>query len=228
MSGMEQPDDISEFLKKMGMRDDHPEANQWDKIIQPNSSYLIIGDVGTGKSALAFYLLETYSQKYELAPVVVGLPENKQRLLPENFVIADNPDKLTQIENAICFVDEADIPHVVAPRIRWQGMLKNPLCSFWSDGLSEVWAGAEIEPQEAKTKQIGMFPGEIVLAEIHGVRKGWKVGEDDGIIKDERGEYFVVTEAMERRRIEVKRSKFEHSLYITYLDPITQIYWVEG
>jgi len=60
------------------------------------------------------------------------------------------------------------------------------------------------------------------------VRKGWKVGKDDGIVKDERGEYFVVTETMERRRIEVKRSKFEHSLYITYLDPITQIYWVEG
>jgi len=35
--------------------------------------------------------------------------------------------------------------YVVAPRIRWQGMLENPLCSFWGQELSEVWAGTEIE-----------------------------------------------------------------------------------
>ena len=51
--------------------------------------------------------------------------------------------------------------YVVALRIRWQGMLSNPLCSFWSQGLSEIWAGAEIETsQKAKTKQIGKFPSE--------------------------------------------------------------------
>ena len=54
-------DEIDEFLKKRGMKDDQqPETNQWDRVIQPSSSYLIVGDVGTGESALAFYLLETY------------------------------------------------------------------------------------------------------------------------------------------------------------------------
>jgi len=58
-------DDIGEFLKKMGMKDDQQlVSNQWDRVIQPNSSYLIVGDVGTGKSALAYYLLETFSQKF--------------------------------------------------------------------------------------------------------------------------------------------------------------------
>lgn len=37
--------------------------------------------------------------------------------------------------------------YVVVPRIRWQGMLENPLCSFWGEELSEVWAGTEIEPR---------------------------------------------------------------------------------
>lgn len=45
--------------------------------------------------------------------------------------------------------------YVVAPRIRWQGMLSNPLCSFWGDELSKVWAGTEIE--KPKTKQKGIW-----------------------------------------------------------------------
>ena len=49
--------DVSEFLKRMGMKDNQP--TQWDRVIQPNSSYLIVGDVCTGKSALAYWLLET-------------------------------------------------------------------------------------------------------------------------------------------------------------------------
>ncbi|GAH27230.1 unnamed protein product, partial [marine sediment metagenome] len=103
-------DDISEFLKKMGMNDQQPVApvaNQWDRVIQPNSSYLIVGDVGTGKSALAYYLLETYSQKYNLLPAVVGLPRDKQELLPENFIILDDPSECTKHENTITFIDEA-------------------------------------------------------------------------------------------------------------------------
>ena len=81
---MEEKDEIDEFLKKMGMKDDQqPETNQWDRVIQPSSSYLIVGDVGTGKSALAFCLLETFSQKYDLTPAVVGFPREKRGLLPE-------------------------------------------------------------------------------------------------------------------------------------------------
>jgi len=230
-------DGVSEFLRRMGMKD-NPEptrdlpADQWDRVIQPNSSYLIVGDVGTGKSALAFWLLETFSQKYDLLPAVVGLPRDKQALLPSNFIILDDPGECTRHENTITFIDEADLQlpiedtkareyvvnflslprhrkqifllafhfprlvmgrylpffsafllkrppyllefaskskgdalgqmmkkaeerfselpreadvvrhtYVVAPRIRWQGMLGNPLCSFWQQDLSEVWAG---------------------------------------------------------------------------------------
>ena len=245
---MEERDDVSEFLKRIGMSDqpggqsDH--QSQWDKVIQPNSSYLIVGDVGTGKSALAYYLLETFSQKYNLLPAVVGLPRNKQELLPANFVVLEDPSECTQRENIIAFIDEADIQlpiedtrareyvtnflslprhrhqifllafhfprlvmgrylpffsaflikrppyllefaskrkgdalqqmmeraeerfaefpgqqdivkhtYVVAPRIRWQGMLPNPLASFWNQGLSEVWASAAVDNIEKKPKQ---------------------------------------------------------------------------
>ena len=101
--------DVSKFLKKMGMRDDQQTtSNQWDSVIQPNSSYLIVGDVGTGKSALAYYLLETFSQKYNLLPAVVGLPREKQGMLPSNFVVKDSPNDCTQLESAIVFIDEAE------------------------------------------------------------------------------------------------------------------------
>ncbi|MBA7574005.1 hypothetical protein ES708_15807 [subsurface metagenome] len=245
---MEERDDVNEFLKRIGMSDpsgqQSDQQSQWDKVIQPNSSYLIVGDVGTGKSALAYYLLETFSQKYNLLPAVVGLPRNKQELLPPDFVVLEDPSECTQRENIIAFIDEADIQlpiedtkareyvtnflslprhrhqifllafhfprlvmgrylpffsaffikrppyllefaskrkgdalqqmmeraeerfaefpgqqdvvkhtYVVAPRIRWQGMLPNPLASFWSQGLSEIWASAAVDKIERKPKQ---------------------------------------------------------------------------
>ena len=212
------------------MKDD----KQWDRVIKPRSSYLIMGDIGTGKSALAYWLLETFSQKYGLLPVVVGFPRDKQTLLPSNFIILEHPSECARMENAIVFIDEADLQlpiedikardyvvnflslprhrhqifllafhfprlvmgrylpffsafllkrppylielaskskgdilgkmmeraeesfvklpeanvvkhtYVVAPRIRWQGLLQNPLCSFWGEDLSEVWAGTQI------------------------------------------------------------------------------------
>ncbi len=47
-------DNMSEFLRNMGMKD-----TQWDRAIQPNSSYLIIGDGGTGKSQAVIKPLTT-------------------------------------------------------------------------------------------------------------------------------------------------------------------------
>jgi len=240
-------DDVSEFLKKRGMNDDQqPVDNQWDKVIQPNSSYLIVGDVGSGKSALAYFLLEKFSKKYDLLPTVVGLPREKQTLLPSNFIMLDDPSECTKHESTITFIDEADLQlpiedtkarqyvvnflslprhrkqifllafhfprlvlgrylpffgafllkrppyliefagkrqndaltemmrraeerfselpseadvvkntYVVAPRIRWQGILENPLCSFWGQELSEVWAGTQVD--ESKPKQEGLW-----------------------------------------------------------------------
>lgn len=59
--------------------------------------------------------------------------------------------------------EEAMVKHtyVVAPRIRWQGMLQNPLCSFWGQELSEVWAGTQIgSPAPGRRRWITM-PEEI-------------------------------------------------------------------
>ncbi len=67
-------DNISEFLKKLGMSQESQPPNQWDNVIMPEITYLIMGDKRMGKSALAYWLLETFGKKYDLLQVVVGLP----------------------------------------------------------------------------------------------------------------------------------------------------------
>ena len=227
--------DIDKFLDDINEEDQKsnaPEAtpNKWDEVIQPESSYLLTGDVGQGKSALAYYLIERYAEKYNLTPSVVGVPKNKRDLLPAGYQFLDSVREIPSIENAIVFIDEADIQlpldsnkdkqqivnalslprqrnqifilayhfprlvkgtylpffsaflfkrppylvefaskkssgelmlmmtkanerfdeavddvrkhtYVVAPRIRWQGMLANELPSFWTTDLSKVWSG---------------------------------------------------------------------------------------
>jgi len=215
--------------------------NFWDKVIQPKASYLITGDVGTGKSGLAYYILERYSKMYDLTPAVVGLPEAKRDLVPSNFEFLTDISEIPAMENAIVFIDEADIQlpldsnknkeavinflslprqrkqifmlayhfprlvkgtylpffsaflfkrppyllefaskksadelmqmmtkagerfnemtsdeevekhcYVVAPRIRWQGVLENPLPSFWSEDLSEIWSGVGVVERQGR------------------------------------------------------------------------------
>lgn len=100
--------EIDDLLKNFGEPEKQGET-QWDKVIQPEASYLLTGDVGMGKSALAYFILEKYSQKYSLAPAVVGLPKNKRDLLPDNFDFLASIDEIPSKENAIVFIDEADI-----------------------------------------------------------------------------------------------------------------------
>jgi len=229
--------EIGDILKNLGDMDE-TEPSKWDEVIQPKSSYLITGDVGMGKSGLAYFILERYSQKYSLTPAVVGLPKGKRTLLPGNFEFLSDMSQIPATENAIVFIDEADIQlpldsnknkeavinflslprqrhqlfilayhfprlvkgtylpffsaflfkrppyllefaskkgsdelmqmmtkagerfdemtsekeirehtYIVAPRIRWQGILENPLPSFWSEELSEIWSGVGIECQ---------------------------------------------------------------------------------
>lgn len=277
-------DNVSEFLKKVTRQDNEP--SQWDKVIQPNSSYLIVGDVGTGKSALAYYLLETFGRKYDLLPAVVGFPRAKQTLLPNNWIVLDDPNECTKRENIIVFIDEADIQlpiedsksrkyvvnflslprhrkqifllafhfprlvlsrylpffagfllkrppyliefaskrpndaltqmmekaeerfaeltteelvrkstYVVAPRIRWQGILENPLCSFWNQELSEVWAGTGVkEPEPTEPTQKRLIEEEpqpkvfsIEAEYSNGVLVAFNVADPDGSIIRERG-----------------------------------------
>lgn len=299
-------DEVTEFLKKMGMREDQkPEANQWDRIIQPASSYLIVGDVGTGKSALAFWLLEGYSQKYQFQPAVVGFPREKKGLLPANFQVL-SIDDLTQSQNTIALIDEADLQlpiedtkarkqvinflslprhrhqifllsfhfprlvmgrylpffrafilkrppyliefaskskndalsammshaeerfaefpeqsvevngetrwhpdilkntYVVAPRIRWQGMITNPLPSFWTQELSEAWSGTEIE-QKAQPQQ-SLFDPRYGLVATNGKTK--------------------VTDEMRKRAIQLDKIDMNPPNKIM-LDPFTNLKWVE-
>lgn len=87
----------------------NPDDNPWDKIILPKSTYLIMGDVGTGKSSLAFWLMERYSARLKLRPCVVGFPENKKELLPDNFEVIDSVDEVASCEDAFIFIDEAGI-----------------------------------------------------------------------------------------------------------------------
>lgn len=304
-------DDISEFLKKMGMRDDQqPQSNQWDRVIQPNSSYLIVGDVGTGKSALAYYLLEAYSQKYNLLPTVVGLPRDKQTLLPSNFIVLDNPSECTKHENTIAFIDEADLQlpiedtkarqyvvnflslprhrkqifllafhfprlvlgrylpffaafllkrppyliefagkrrndaltqmitraeerfpelpsqedvvkntYVVAPRIRWQGMLENSLCSFWGQELSEVWSGTEVEPPKPqKTPQL--FPLQDITLGPKMIR-GWLADDP------EMRAIYPITPEMARKSVPVEEHPFDNSGYVIMEHKETRLRWVK-
>jgi len=310
-------DDVSKFLRRMGMNDQgeqtkDPSAGQWDRVIQPNSSYLIVGDVGTGKSALAFWLLETFSQKYNLLPAVVGLPRDKHALLPSNFIILDDPGECTRHENTITFIDEADLQlpmedtkareyvvnflslprhrkqifllafhfprlvlgrylpffsafllkrppyllefaskskgdalgqmmtraeerfgefpsendvvkntYVVAPRIRWQGMLGNPLCSFWQQDLSEVWAGARVEEKKkpAKQKQPELFEQKIIAPP--SVIKGW-LADDEAMKCD-----YPVTGEMQRRARQVEEHSYSGSGYVIMEDEVTGIRWVK-
>jgi len=229
--------DIDKFTGESANKEENtPKPSKWDEVIVPKASYLLTGDVGMGKSALAYFILERYSQKYDLRPAVVGLPQNKRGLLPDNFKFLEDIMEIASTENSIVFIDEADIQlpldsnkdkeavinflslprqrkqifilayhfprlvkgtylpffnaflfkrppyllefatkkdssemkgmmvkagerfdempseaevlentYVVAPRIRWQGLLQNDLPSFWSEDLSEIWAGVSVE-----------------------------------------------------------------------------------
>jgi len=230
-------DRIDDFLKEnCPSNEDKP--SEWDKVIKPEASYLLTGDVGTGKSALAHHLLEKYGKKYSLTPTVVGIPPSKRSLLPGNYQFLNDKSEIVFAENAIVLIDEADIQlpldsskdkaavinalslprqrnqililayhfprlvkgtylpffsaflfkrppyllefatkkgsdelmtmmkkagerfdemtsdeeilkntYVVAPRIRWQGLLTNELPTFWSPELSKVWKGTAVDEE---------------------------------------------------------------------------------
>lgn len=247
--------DINDFLENFGeMQENTPKPSKWDEVIVPKASYLLTGDVGMGKSALAYFIMERYGEKYGLTPAVVGLPQAKRTLLPDNFKFLDGIMEIASTENAIVFIDEADIQlpldsnkdkeavvnflslprqrkqifilayhfprlvkgtylpffsafmfkrppyllefaskkgsdeimgmmsragerfdempsedevlkntYIVAPRIRWQGLLQNDLPSFWSQDLSEIWSGVggfEAEGQKAQpeAQQLELSP----------------------------------------------------------------------
>jgi len=64
---------------------------------------LVLGKRGSGKSALAYYLIEIH--RYGLKPYVVGIPQSKQHLLPEWVGVASSLEEAPL--GAIVIVDEA-------------------------------------------------------------------------------------------------------------------------
>ncbi len=326
-------DKVKAFLKsqKGEVKTEPPEAqdiampNQWDEVIIPGQAYLVIGDKRMGKSALCHWIMENYSKKYNLIPVVVGLPREKQSLLPPNFVMKDTINECAEIVNTVVFVDEAGlqlplddakcrdyvvnllslagqrqqilllafhfprlalarylpffdgfllkrppyllefaskgkndmlyqmmvkaearfadfIQHsppteaeikqvkghtfVVAPRLRWTGLLENPMPSFWTQELSLVWAGTSM-----KTDKKSSEPIQSTLP-VQGEITGWH-SDDPG-----KALTVVVTPEMEGRAIErggiddkgnivPEPNYYGGAGYVVMEDPFAQVRWLK-
>ncbi len=58
---------------------------EWHEIIGQTGIGLILGDLGKGKSALGYYLLETLGKHYNKPKFVYGLPKEKIHLVPRDI-----------------------------------------------------------------------------------------------------------------------------------------------
>ena len=110
--------------------------------------------------------------------------------------------------------------YVIAPGIRWQGILENSLCSFWGQDLSEVWAGTEIEKRKPQ-KQIELFPKPEFQPFAKESTKGWLAFDE------ERKTVFPVTPEMRRRGQGVKEHFFDKHGWVVKEDPVTKVRWLE-
>ena len=79
-----------------------PDA-RWRDVIVPPAVILILGKRGSGKSALAYRLLELF--RHRLVPYVVGAPPQARKLLPDWIGIAPTLEDLPF--NSIALIDEA-------------------------------------------------------------------------------------------------------------------------
>jgi predicted AAA+ superfamily ATPase len=77
----------------------------WDLVVQRPSVILVQGRRGSGKSSLGYYLVDKYGSKYNVGKYVVGLPEDKWFLLPDNITPLGIDDELPS--HSIIFIDEA-------------------------------------------------------------------------------------------------------------------------
>jgi hypothetical protein len=83
-----------------------PDSIWLKRIIHP-SIVLILGKRGSGKSALAYRLLELF--RYGPRPYVVGVPASKRNLIPEWMGIASSLEEVPP--GAIAIIDEAYLPY---------------------------------------------------------------------------------------------------------------------
>lgn len=77
---------------------------KWTNLIYPHTANIILGKRGSGKSALAYYLVEEISQKCNLLPRIANYPQNKRYLLPPEFDTITLDDLATP--NTVILIDE--------------------------------------------------------------------------------------------------------------------------
>jgi len=92
----------SEALTEKSVPVTEPDA-RWREVIRHPAVVLILGKRGSGKSALAYRLLELF--RHQLAPYVVGAPSSARRLLPD--WIGTTPSLEDLPHRSIALVDEA-------------------------------------------------------------------------------------------------------------------------
>lgn len=103
--------DIGEFLKNLGRtkaveNSSKPKGKPtWQEIVRPETTSIILGRKGSGKSALAYWLAEEMSRGFDLLPVVINLPRDRQSLLPPSFVIR-TIDDIPMLSDALVLIDE--------------------------------------------------------------------------------------------------------------------------
>lgn len=98
-------DDVNEFLKRLGMEKESTKSIKWHEIIRPSTVSVVLGRKGMGKPALVYWLCEEMAGYYNLLPVVVNLPGEKQYLLPQTFVIR-RLDGVARTDDAVIIMDE--------------------------------------------------------------------------------------------------------------------------
>jgi hypothetical protein len=81
--------------------------HQWHQAVTHPSVVLILGKRGSGKSALAYRLLELF--RYQTKPYVVGAPNGARNLLPTWIGLAPSLEAVR--EKSIVLVDEAYLSH---------------------------------------------------------------------------------------------------------------------
>jgi len=79
--------------------------DRWFDIIRPETVNIILGHKGKGKSALAYFLMETMSNRYKLTPHIVGLPDDKHHLVPSHYTFGVLEDA-GRYPNSIVLIDE--------------------------------------------------------------------------------------------------------------------------
>jgi len=95
--------DLSEFGNSPLRRDHSNGSADWMRVIRPPSVVLIVGKRGSGKSALAYWLMEQF--KYSRAPYIVGAPSEARKLLPDWIGLVPSLEDLPT--QSIAVMDEA-------------------------------------------------------------------------------------------------------------------------